>query len=238
MTIKGSEIFRKAATKLRNLARRIYVGITFRMVQLIDSIHDRRLCGYNLSNRRKVQVEGSTNYFPSRYWALDDVFKDAVFSSEDRFVDIGCGMGRVLAYLLEKKFPGHLTGIELDPYVANVSRQWMAKYNDKQVELIEGNALEQQYDGYTIIYVFRPFSEEYFERLVFRLEEQLSHPIRFYYLTDHYSIRFLTGRQGWKMIKRDCIFRKYGLCIWKYPQYYSIWDYSPTKERNSNAKTK
>ena len=238
MLFKGTGTLMKAATKLRNLARRIYVGITFRIVQLIDSLHDRRLCGYDLSNRRKVQVEGATNYFPSRYWALDDVFKDAVFTSEDRFIDIGCGMGRVLAYLLEKKFPGHLTGIEKDPYVADIARKWMKRYKDRQVELIEGNAFEQQYDGYTIIYVFRPFSEEFFERLVLRLEEQLSHPIRFYYLTDHDSIRFLIGRQGWKMLKRDYVFRKYGLCIWKYPQYYSIWDYCPTKERISNAKTK
>ena len=230
MTFKGTGTLREATTKLRSFARRIYVGITFRMVQFIDSIHDRRLCGYNLSNRRKVQVEGSTNYFPSRYWALDIIFKDAVFTSNDRFVDIGCGMGRVLAYLLEKKFPGHLTGIEKDPYVAGIARKWMAKYDDKQVELIEGNALEQQYDGYTIIYIFRPFSEEFFERLVFKLEEQLSHPIRFYYLADRSCIKFLSDRRGWKKIKRDTIFRKYGLCIWECPQSYSIWDYTPTKE--------
>ena len=223
------ETLKQARTKLRNIIRRVYINTTFRIVQFIDSIHDMRLCGYDMSNRRKVQVEGATNYFPSRYWALDKIFKDAVFTSEDRFVDIGCGMGRVLAYLLEKKFPGHLTGIEIDPYVANIARKWMAKHKDKQVELIEGNALEQQYNGYNVIYVFRPFSAEYFEQLVFRLEEQLTHPIRFYYLTDHYNVRFLLGRQGWNMIKRDFIFRKYGLCIWKWPQYYSIWDYCPTK---------
>ena len=99
----------------------------------------------------------------------------------------------------------------------------------------QDNALEQQYDGYNIIYVFRPFSEEYFERLVFRLEAQLSHPIRFYYLTDHKSIHFLKGRRGWKMVKRDFIFRKYGLCVWKCPQYYSIWDYIPSLAMNADA---
>ena len=238
MTFKGIETLRKAATKLRNLARRIYVGITFRMVQFIDVIHDIRLCGYDMSRKRDVQVEGAINYMPSRYWALDKIFKDAIFTPADCFVDIGCGMGRVLAYLLEKKFPGHLTGIEKDPYVAGIARKWMAKYNDRQVELIEGNALEQQYNGYTIIYVFRPFSEVFFERLILKLEEQLTHPIRFYYLTDHQSVHFLKGRRGWKIIKRDSIYRKYGLCIWRCPQYYSIWDYRPTKEQFQNSKTK
>lgn len=228
--MKFYETYKNAITKLRNLTRRIYIGITIRIVNYIDIIHDMRLCGYNMSNRRKVRVEGATNYFPSRYWALDTIFNDAKFTSEDRFVDIGCGMGRVLAYLLEKKFPGHLTGIEKDPYVADIAKKWMAKYNDKQIELIEGNALEQEYDGYTIIYVFRPFSAEYFKRLVLRLEQQLSHPIRFYYLADRSCIKILNGRRGWKKIKRDTIFRKYGFCIWECPQYYSIWDYNPMKK--------
>ena len=216
---------------IRNLVRRIYIAITFRIVKVIDVFHDMRLCGYDMSSRRKVHVEGATNYYPSRYWAMDKIFKDSVFKPEDRFVDIGCGMGRVLAYLLEKEFPGHLTGIEKDPYVASVARKWMAKYKDRQIELIEGNALEQQYNEYTIIYIFRPFSEDYFEQLVLKLEEQLSHPIKLYYLTDHNSIRFLKNRHGWKLIKRDFIFKKYGLCIWRCPQYYSIWNYCPKVEQ-------
>lgn len=233
--MKFKETFRKAATKLRHFARCIYINTTFRMVQFIDVIHDIRLCGHDMSKKKDVQVEGAINYMPTRYWALDIIFKDAVFTSEDRFVDIGCGMGRVLAYLLEKKFPGHITGIEKDPYVAGIARKWMTKYKDRPVELIEGNAMEQQYDGYTIIYVFRPFSEEFFERLILRLEDQLTHPIRFYYLTDHNSIRFLIRRQGWIKIKRDFIFRKYGLCVWKCPQYYSIWDYIPSLVMNADT---
>ena len=229
------EILKQARTKLKKLIRPVYVNGTFYIVKIIDKIHDIRLIGFDLTNKREVEVEGAINYMPSRYWALDKIFTDAVFTSEDRFVDIGCGMGRVLAYLLEKNFPGHITGIEKDPYVADIAKKWMEKYKDRQVELIEGNALEQQYDRYTIIYVFRPFSEEFFERLVFRLEAQLSHPIRFYYLTDHKSIHFLKGRSGWKMIKRDYIFRKYGLCIWKCPQYYSIWDYIPSLAMNADA---
>ena len=170
------ETLKQARTKLKKLIRPVYVNGTFYIVKIIDKIHDIRLIGFDLTNKREVEVEGAINYMPSRYWALDKIFKDAVFTPEDRFVDIGCGMGRVLAYLLEKNFPGHITGIEKDPYVADIARKWMEKYKDRQVELIEGNALEQQYDGYNIIYVFRPFSEEYFERLVFRLEAQLSTP--------------------------------------------------------------
>lgn len=175
-------------------------------------------------------MEGATAYSPTCYWALDELFKDAVFSPEDHFVDIGCGMGRVLAYLIEKGFPGHLTGIEYDPYVASVARKWIEKDKSGKVNIIEENALKEQYNRYNIIYIFRPFSEEYFKQLIVRLEEQLTHPIRFYYLTDYYSRKFLTGRQGWNMIKRDFVFKKYWLYLWYYPQYYSIWDYYPLKQ--------
>lgn len=224
------ELFRTSVTKLWHLIRRVYIAITYRIVKVVDGIHDIRICGQNLTRRRKVQVEGATAYSPSWYWALDEIFKDTVFTSDDHLVDIGCGEGRVIAYLLEKKFPGHITGIEKDPYVVDVAKKWIEKKKNSKVNLIEGNALEQDYNRYTVIYIFRPFSAEYFERLIQRLEEQMLHPIKFYYLTDYYSRSFLTGRQGWNMIKRSSVFRKYGLYIWKCPQYYSVWEYDPTKE--------
>lgn len=222
------ELFIKIITKSKNLIRYIYIRFTYRIVRIIDGFHDKRLCGIDFSHDREVQVEGATTYQGTCYWALDKIFKDAVFTPEDHFVDIGCGMGRVLAYLLEKNFPGHLTGIEYDPYVASVARKWIEKDKSGKVSLIENNAINEQYDRYNILYLARPFSEEFFKRLIMRLEESLTHPIRLYYLTDYYSISFLSGRQGWNMNKRSTVFMKYGLCLYKCPQYFSVWNYSPS----------
>lgn len=219
-----------AVTNPEEFAVRLYIKVTYRIVRIIDGIHDKWLCGCNLTQKREVQVEGATAYHPTVYWALDEIFKDASFTANDHLVDVGCGMGRVIAYLLDKKFPGRLTGIEYDPYVAAVARKWMEKEKSGKVNLIEGDALQAQYDQYTILYLFRPFSEAFFKRMIIRLEEQLTHPIQLYYLTDYYSRQYLTGRQGWEMVSRRSIFMKYGLCLFASPQYFSIWKYRPSKE--------
>ena len=219
---------KQGRTNPKELVVRLYIRITYRIVRIFDRIHDKRLCGYDLTRRRKVEFEGATSYQPTVYWALDEVFKDAVFSANDHLVDVGCGMGRVIAYLVEKKFPGQLTGIECDSYLASVARKWMEKDKSGKVRLIEGDALKAQYDQYTILYLARPFSSEvFFNRMILRLEEQLTHPIQFYYLTDLYSRKCLKGRQGWEMISRCPVYRKYGLYLYGYPQYLSIWKYCP-----------
>ena len=225
--MKIKELFKTAVTNPKGFVVRIYIKITFRIVRNFDRIHDKRLCGYDLTRKREVEVEGATSYQPTVYWALDEIFKDAVFSANDNLVDVGCGMGRVIAYLVEKKFPGQLTGIEYDPYAASVARKWMEKDKSGKVRLIEGDALKAQYDQYTILYLFRPFSEEFFNRMIVRLEEHLTHPIQLYYLTDFYSRKYLNGRQGWEMVSRRPIFMKYGLCLFGSPQYFSIWKYCP-----------
>lgn len=226
------EIIMLAITNPKEFVIRLYIKVTYRIVRIIDGLHDKRLCGLDFTHDRKVHVEGATSYQASVYWALDEIFKDAVFSANDHLVDVGCGMGRVIAYLREKQFPGYLTGIEYDPYVSAVAREWMEKDQSRRINFIEADALKETYDQYTILYLSRPFSEEFFMRLILRLEEQLTHPIRLYYLTDHYSRKYLTGRPGWEMVLRRSVFMKYGLCIYGSPQYYSIWTYCPTK---SNA---
>ena len=226
------DLLKTAVTNPKEFAVRLYVRATYRIVRIFDGIRDKRLCGYDLTQKREVQIEGATAYHPTVYWALDEIFKDAVFSANDHLVDIGCGMGRVIAYLMDKKFPGQLTGIEYDPYVAAVARKWMEKDKSGRVRLIEGDALKAEYDQYTILYLFRPFSEEFFYRMILRLEEQLTHPIQLYYLTDHFSRKYLAGRPGWEMVSRRSIFMKYGLCLFGSPQYFSVWRYCPTASRS------
>lgn len=214
---------------LKHMVKRAYIRLNVRFVRFIDSIHDIRLCGSLLARDRAVNVEGATSYSPTRYWALDEIFTDAVFTEDDSFVDIGCGEGRVLAWLIHnERFSGQITGIEKDPEVAAIAKKWINRHPNEKVKIIEGDAMEQSYKDYTIVYIFRPFNEKFFERLILRIESQITHPIRFYYLTDYYSRKFLTGRQGWKMVKRQPIFKKHGLFMYPVPQFYSIWIYTPS----------
>lgn len=220
----------KIRETLKNIKHKIkheYICFTVYVVKIIDGIRDIWFCGSLLARDRSVNVEGATAYAPTWYWALKELFKDAEFTEDDSFVDIGCGEGRVIAWLMYKRFPGQITGIEKDPDVIAIAKKWMKRHPNEKTRLIEGDAIEQSYNDYTILYIFRPFNEEYFERLILRIESQLTHPVRFYYLTDFYSRKYLTGRKGWKMIKRQQIWRKYRLYIFYAPQFYSVWTYSP-----------
>ena len=156
----------------------IYVYSTYYLVRFIDGMRDRRICGVSLSKRRDTNIEGGNHYAPTCYWNLDEVFKKTKFTEEDHLADIGCGKGRVLAWWLGKKLPSKATGIELDPYVAGVAKKWLKRYPEERVRLIEGDALKQDYDEYTIIYIFRPFAKEFLIRFLERLEAQLTHPVR------------------------------------------------------------
>ena len=207
--------------------KRLYISITYRIIRIIDGIHDRRICGCDLTRERDTNIEGGNRYAPTCYWNLNEVFKDAEFTEADRFVDVGCGKGRVLAWWLEKKLPGTATGIELDPFVAGVAREWLKRYPEDRVRLIEGDALKQDYAEYTIIYIFRPFAKEFLIKFLERLESQLTHPVRLYYMSDQFSRELLWDRPGWTGLRRRRIHKKYGLYMYWCPQYYSIWSYVP-----------
>lgn len=218
---------RETLIELKHKVKYLYARYTYRIMFVIDGICDIWFCGSWLSRTREVNVDGATAYAPTWYWALGEIFKDAEFTENDSFVDIGCGEGRVIAWLIHKRFPGQITGIEKDPDVAAIAKKWIAHCPNEHVKLIEGDAMEQFYNDYTIMYLFRPFNEEFFKRLIQRVESHLTHPIHFYYLTDHYSRKYLTDRQGWTMIKRQYIWKKHGLYIFPVPQFYSIWLYTP-----------
>ena len=211
---------------------KIYIYITYRIVRIIDGFHDRRICGYDLTKRRVTNIEGGNHYAPTCYWTLDEMFRNMKFTEKDHIVDVGCGKGRVLVWWLGKGLPGKATGIELDPYVAGVARMWLQRYPEERVRLIEGDAMEQDYSEYTIVYLFRSFTKDFLIRFIERLESQLTHPIRFYYMSDQFSREVLWKRPGWKGICRRKVYMKYGLCTYGSPQYYSIWKYDP-QQNNS-----
>lgn len=205
----------------------LYINLTCRLVRLIDAMHDMRICRCSLRKRRDTNIDGGNHYAPTCYWNLDEVFKETQFTEKDHFVDVGSGKGRVLAWWLGKRFPGRATGIELDSYVAGVAKQWLKRYPEERVRMIEGNALEQDYSEYTIFYIFRPFAKEFLVRFLERLEAQVTHPICLYYMSDQFSREVLLNRPRWKGLHRRSVWKKYGLYLYACRQYYSIWRYEP-----------
>ena len=107
---------------------RKFIRISRRTVDFIDSFSDKKVCGVSLSKYVPSIAEGSTGSQSTPYLVLDTIFQDAVFTPEDSLIDVGCGKGRVLAYLLKKECPCKLNGIELNPAVAEYGQHWAVRY--------------------------------------------------------------------------------------------------------------
>ena len=86
-------------------------------------------------------------------------------------VDVGCGSGRVLGWLTTKYPQNKIMGIEIDPDVAEDTRQRMRKYS--KVDIITGNVLDKDIikEG-TIFYLFHPFHEQPMRKFIALLKDQ------------------------------------------------------------------
>ena len=213
-----------------NFFIKVFIVLSVKVTHFFDGIKDKRICGRSLVKYVPSlyrETMGATGSESSCYWALDMIFKDLSFDESDSFIDVGCGKGRVLAYLADKKCPCPLTGIELNKEVYEYAKSWAEAF--PQITLIHGNAFEQDYNKYTVMFLARPFETDAFHRFIAHLESNLSHKIKLIYWWDTQSGKYLENRDGWNMLKREWIFTSHGLFMYPWPQRYTIWEYTPQK---------
>lgn len=210
---------------------RKYISLSIKICNLFDGMKDRKICGCSLVKYVPSlyrETMGATGSHSTCYWTLDQVFKDESFDTNDSFIDVSCGKGRVLAYLQGKFASCKLTGIELNKEVAEYAQNWAEKH--KNITIINGNAFDLDYNDYTILFMGRPFEPEMFYQFIEKLERELKHPVKLYYWYDQQSGNYLNDRKGWEMHKREKIFMSHGLFMFHNPQRYSIWTFTPYEE--------
>lgn len=211
-------------------AGKIYRKISGQITTACDMIKDFKICGKSLTkyvasvDREVKQATGSQS---TRYWALDEVFKGMDFNKDDKFIDVGCGKGRILAEMERLKFPGQLYGIELNPKVAEYAQSWASRYDN--LTIYSGDAFSLDYNEYSIIMLCRPFLEDMFVTFLEKLEKDIKHPVTVIMYVDNYMAKYVKNKENWNMIRQDRFFKKGPLCATFYPLRYSIWTYDPTK---------
>ena len=211
-----------------NFFVRKFIRISREIVYFMDGLKDRKICGCSLVKyvpslyRESMGATGSQS---TCYWVLDKIFKGASFSKNDSFIDVGCGKGRILAYMVGKGYKFPLNGVELNKDVAKYAQKWAARYSN--VNIINESAFDLDYNKYTVLFMGRPFEPEMFYQFIDKLENELVHPIRLYYWVDQQSGNYLDDRKGWTMLKREKIFILHGFFTSQVPQRYSIWIYDP-----------
>lgn len=166
---------------------------------------------------------GATRSQPTHWWILERVFRDVVLTEADGFVDIGCGKGRAIAFLLREKAPCRITGVELNPEVARVAKAWTARHDN--VSILEADAFSLDFDRFTVFYLFRPFLPKTFTEFIELLESQLTHPVRLVFLSQ--GVRELYNRPGWERLNGGSVYLIHGMPVAGCPQSWSVWRYAP-----------
>lgn len=215
---------------MKTKAGQLYRKLSGQVATAFDISKDLKICGKSLTkyvasvDRKVLQATGSES---ARYWALDEVFKDMKFSKDDKFIDVGCGKGRILAEMERLHFPGQLYGIELNPIVAEYAQDWAKRYDN--LTIMSGDAFKLDYNDYNIIMLCRPFLEEMYVTFLEKMEKDIKHPVTVILYVDNYMAKYVKDKPQWTMHKQEVVFKKGLLAYSYYPVRYSIWTYDPTK---------
>ncbi len=202
------------------------IKVSRRIVDFIDSFTDKKICGISLTRFVPSIIAGATGSQATPYLVLETMFNHSSFLESDSFIDVGCGKGRVLAYMIKNHSMSRIDGVELCEDEAHFAQKWTGKYPN--VNVICGNAFDLNYNNYSVIYMGRPFLDnEIFYKFIGYLESTLTHPISLYFWVEQYTGDFLNKRAGWKLKTRKSILFVKGLFVTITPQRYSIWRYTP-----------
>ncbi len=185
-------------------AKLYYTELTKKAVAL-----DEKIGGKSLVDDIATQYgeQGAHDTQSTDYRILDNLFERFTLSDSDEFIDIGCGLGRVLSYLItEKNFKGKLVGVELSETVAAMARDRFKDY--PQVEIIAGDAVENIPADGTVFYLFNPFENDVLKRFLDHFEQVVNHPAVIVYVFPAYG-RTIAERDKFTLRERFVIDRPY-----------------------------
>ena len=111
--------------RMRVFIQKVCSKISAMLLEFADSRKDRRICGRSLVKYvRSVDRDdqnglGGTGSQSTHYIFLKRIFSHVRITESDTFIDVGCGKGRVLAFLLHSKCPCAIYGIEHNESLSN-----------------------------------------------------------------------------------------------------------------------
>jgi hypothetical protein len=144
--------FRRAPTIARNLIRDLRYG---------------RPLGGTIKSR--YAEAGARDVGNADYGDLAILFAAAEVSPDDVIVDVGCGKGRPINWLLSHHRANRIYGIELDPGVCAATARRLRRF--RNVTILNGDATALLPPEATLFYLFNPFGEEVMRRFVAALTE-------------------------------------------------------------------
>lgn len=202
--------------------------LNWKIVYAIDFISDYLITGQNLidSNVYTVHTQMQRSQPISiNYLILKKVFSNISISPTDSIMVVGCGRGRVLAFLISQHCSCQLFGVETIEILERDANKWIKRY--KNINVFLSDIYEVDYNQYSILFLNQSFSSNEFLCFLQLLEKQIHHEIKLICVFDYASDILLERRKGWKLNYRDSFFRVYGLQVVTDSITFSIWEYNP-----------
>jgi cyclopropane fatty-acyl-phospholipid synthase-like methyltransferase len=141
-------------------------------------------------------------YDPAFYGRLQGMIKYLRMTSDDVFVDLGCGKGRVVFFVATHKLK-KVVGVELDDNLFTEAQENLRNLRVRKtpIELFHADAAFFDLSEATIIYMFHPFGRKTCEKVLGNLKGSLDKAPRkiriVYYAPAH---RDLFDRQDWLVL--------------------------------------
>ncbi|MCR5429776.1 MAG: class I SAM-dependent methyltransferase [Eubacterium sp.] len=201
--------------------------ISLKFVTLHDILIDKKICKVSLRKyipSKYRESHGATGSASTSYSALKDVIDINKIDNDSKFIDVGCGKGRVLASLLHRKAKCKMVGIELNKEVADFAESWAKNCDNVEIKCV--NAFELNMDEFTDIFLARPFEKKMFKQYIEKLESELTHETNIYIYVDQF-LGDLEERNGWCLEKRGISYFRKGFFVNYMPQRYSVYKYIP-----------
>jgi SAM-dependent methyltransferase len=114
-------------------------------------------CYFDLRYMHGVHLRGDDLSDASNIWIIRRMLSARPLKPQDTLVDVGCGAGRGLRWLVNQGYTNRLVGVELDVSMSAMAARFLARFPN--VEIIQADILQAIPDDATVFYLYNPFDE-------------------------------------------------------------------------------
>jgi precorrin-6B methylase 2 len=166
-----------APRRVPHAMRRAWSQLFFLVTRWGDRIFDRGLGTADRETTAEHAHSDRVHYVPSPWHVLPRTLRYVRASSDDTFIDFGCGKGRVVHQAA--RWPlRRVIGVEISPTLAEQARSVVAahahQHKCSDVEIVVCDAAQYRVpDDVTIAYFFHPFGGETLDKVLRAIVESI-----------------------------------------------------------------
>lgn len=123
---------------------------------------------------QKSFYRDAENYQATKYQLLEKIFYCLKLRSDDVFLDLGCGKGRVLFFVALFNIK-KIIGVEFDKKLTAVAKKNLKQLKIKHppIEITEADAGSYQFKNETIIFLYHPFGQKTLKKVLKNIKKSL-----------------------------------------------------------------